>query len=144
MENQQKSTEKVLLKGLTLSELINYFTSIGEKRFRGEQVFQWMYNRLADDISEMNNIPKPLRNKLLEETSITALEYSEHQTSESGGTIKYAFKTADNYIIESVLIPEVKRTTLCISTQVGCPLDCQFLRYRSDGVPKEPESRRNF
>lgn len=125
MENQQNLTKKVQLKGLTLPELKNYFQSSGEPAFRGEQIFHWMYNKFATDFSEMNNIPKTLRSRLDNETTITALQKVDALTS-SGGTIKYLFKTSEGNIIESVVIPEAKRTTLCISTQVGCPLDCRF------------------
>lgn len=110
---------------MPLAELKDYFVSIGEPRFRGEQVFHWMYNRMAADFSEMNNIPKALRQKLDDSTLITALNYIEHKTS-SSGTTKYIFSTNDGNIIESVVIPEEKRNTLCVSTQVGCPLECAF------------------
>ena len=119
------TNNKVQLKGMTLDELKEYFISIGEPRFRGEQIFHWMYNRMAADFSEMNNIPKALRQKLDDNTTVNALNYIEHQTSQSG-TIKYIFSTSDGNKIESVVIPEEKRNTLCVSTQVGCPLECQF------------------
>jgi len=117
---------KTQLKGLTLDELKNFFTKNGKPRFRGEQLFNWMYNHLALDFDEMSNIPKVLRNELRELSEITTLKFVDAQTSEKNGTKKYIFETEESNKIESVIIPEEKRTTLCISTQVGCPLDCKF------------------
>lgn len=121
-----KENRKYQLKGLTVSELRDYFDSIGESKFRGEQVFNWMYNHLATDFNEMQNIPKVLREKLDAECSLKTLDIVTVQDSSSTGTKKYLFKTEDNRNIESVVIPEKERSTLCISTQVGCPLDCKF------------------
>jgi 23S rRNA (adenine2503-C2)-methyltransferase len=121
-ENHQKKS----LKGLTLEEMRNYFISIKEPPFRAEQVFKWIYGDKVDNFDEMNNLPKSLRQKLSEEFSIDTLSYLTSEISTSTKTKKYIFETADGNQIESVIIPERKRTTLCISTQVGCPLDCKF------------------
>ena len=118
--------KKYQLKGLTISELREYPESIGESIFRGEQVFNWMYNHLSTDFDEMQNISKSLREKLNAECSLKTLDLVTVQDSQSTGTKKYLFKTEDGKNIESVLIPEKDRSTLCISTQVGCPLDCKF------------------
>jgi 23S rRNA (adenine2503-C2)-methyltransferase len=117
---------KIQLKGMPLAELKEYFTSIGEPKFRGEQVFNWMYNHLVTNFDQMVNIPKSLRGKLAEETILSTLKYVDAEISTVSGTKKFVFETSDGNKIESVIIPEEKRTTLCISTQVGCPLDCQF------------------
>ena len=121
-----KEKEKHTLKGLTLSELRDYFVSTGEPSFRAEQVFKWMYGDMVDSFDEMNNLPKTLRAELVEKLNINTLQYSTSATSPTTGTKKYIFETSDGQKIESVVIPELKRTTLCISTQVGCPLDCKF------------------
>lgn len=124
--------KKFRLKGLDLDELKKYFVSIGERSFRGEQLFNWMYNHLAMDFDEMSNIPKVLRTKLKETVEIMTLDYVQSEESSITGTKKYVFSTLTQKSskgknkIESVIIPEAKRTTLCISTQVGCPLDCKF------------------
>jgi len=81
---------------------------------------------LVDSFDEMQNLPKPLREKLTRISSLNTLKYITSEVSSSTGTSKYIFKTKDGNKIESVLIPESKRNTLCISTQVGCPLDCKF------------------
>ena len=123
---EEKTRTKTLLKGLTLQELQNYFVENGESKYRGEQVFNWMYNHLSADFSEMLNLPKSLRKKLENEAEINTLNYIDSETSPETGTKKFIFSTKENHKIESVIIPEEKRTTLCISTQIGCPLDCKF------------------
>ncbi len=117
---------KTVLKGMTLSELKNYFISIGEPPFRSEQVFNWMYNHHADDFRQMENLPKSLRNKLAETAELFTLKTVDSEISGSTGTKKYVFSAGEKNFIESVIIPESKRNTLCISTQAGCPLDCKF------------------
>ena len=119
-------SKKIELKGMTLSEMENYFESIGEKKFRASQVFNWMYNNLTTDIDQMANIPKGLKAKLEDKTTLSTLTLSVIQRSSSTSTAKYLFKTFDNHSIETVFIPDGKRNTLCVSTQIGCPLDCKF------------------
>ena len=127
-ETQIQTEQKVkkLLKGLTLEELQNYFVEIGEPKFRGEQVFNWLYNHRVLSFDKMLNLPKNLREKLNNIAEIQTLEYVDSEVSKETGTKKFVFQTKENNQIESVIIPEEKRTTLCISTQVGCPLDCKF------------------
>ena len=117
---------KTELKGLSLEELKAYFEKIGEPKFRGEQLFNFMYNHLSFDFDELHNFSKDLRKKLGELCSLKTLDAVTVQNSPGSGTRKYLFRTNDNRNIESVVIPEEDRATLCISTQVGCPLDCKF------------------
>ncbi len=129
MTEQIKTEEpvsKTMLKGLTLKELKDFFIAAGEKKFRGDQVFEWIYGHMAQSFDEMSTIPNYLRKKLNLFCELNTLTFVSSETSRRTGTKKYLFKTHDNYLIESVIIPEAKRTTLCISTQVGCPLDCKF------------------
>ncbi len=114
------------LKGLTLKELQDLFVSEGEAKFRALQVFNWMYNYKVTSFHDMNNVSLSLRNKLEDEYSLLTLSMVEKAVSSDGATVKFLFKTNSGSIIESVIIPDEKRTTLCISTQVGCPLDCKF------------------
>lgn len=114
------------IKGFTLPDLNEYFISEGEPSFRAEQVFKWIYGDMVDDFDSMNNLPKSLRKRLSEKFYLDTLQYSTSEISKSTGTKKYIFETNEGDKIESVVIPEKKRTTLCISTQVGCPLDCKF------------------
>ena len=136
--------EIVTIKGLTLPEIREYFVSQGEPTFRAEQVFKWMYGDMVDDFDMMNNLPKPLRTRLSESFSINTLSYSTDEISPSTRTKKYIFKTNEGYKIESVVIPEIKRTTLCISTQVGCPLDCKFCATGLMGYKKNLTSGEIF
>ena len=117
---------KKILKGLTLEELQSFCSEEEEPKFRAKQIFSWMYGHLADSFDEMQNLPKPLREKLTEISSLNALKNITSEVSSSTGTTKYIFETAEGNKIESVLIPEIRRNTLCISTQAGCPLDCKF------------------
>ena len=130
------------LKGLTLDELKSLFKERGEPSFRGEQIFNWMYNHLAVDFSDMLNIPKNLRAKLENDFELQTLNYVDAEVSHLNGTKKFIFETRKGNKIESVIIPEEKRTTLCISTQVGCPLDCKFcatglMGYKKNLTPGE-------
>lgn len=127
IETNNLTKTKPVIKGYTLKELKDYFSSVGEKRFRGEQVFNWFYRHLIDSYNDMQNLPKTLREHLADATGeVNTLKLVSKTTSRLSGTIKYLFETSDGFKIESVIIPEYKRTTLCVSTQVGCPLDCKF------------------
>ena len=136
--------KRIQLKGMTLGELKEYFLEKGEDKFRGEQVFKWMYNDLVTDYDEMLNIPKKLRSTLSESTILTTLNTTDIEQSTSTGTKKYIFETKEKNKIESVIIPEEKRTTLCISTQVGCPLDCKFCATGLMGYKKNLSSGEIF
>jgi len=118
--------QKDTIKGLTLQELRDLFMSEGEPQYRAEQVFKWMYGDMVNDFSEMSNLPKSIRERLSERFRMDTLSYGSDEISNETGTKKYIFETIEGNKIESVVIPEKKRTTLCISTQVGCPLDCKF------------------
>lgn len=118
---------KIHLKGLTKDELKEYFLSIGEKPFRSEQLFDWIHNKLEFDFNGMLNISKELRNKLEENCTLNTLKLTDIAISGTTGTRKFLYETYDERKIETVLIPGNNgRNTLCISTQVGCPLDCKF------------------
>jgi 23S rRNA (adenine2503-C2)-methyltransferase len=123
----------VNLKGLTIEELQDFAISLGEQRYRGRQLFYWIYNRGASTFDEMTDLPKALRQRLQDVASLDRIASIAREISPIDGTTKYLFELKDGSKIESVLIPpsstldgEGKRLTLCISTQVGCPLDCKF------------------
>jgi 23S rRNA (adenine2503-C2)-methyltransferase len=136
------------LKGLTLGELEDFFLSIGEKKFRGKQLFESIYTRDARSFEAMTTFAKPLREKLASVARLEDLTLVEAQESRSDGTTKFLFGLADGKRIESVLIPprtafngkdaageeEQQRLTLCVSTQVGCALDCTFCATASMGM----------
>jgi 23S rRNA (adenine2503-C2)-methyltransferase len=121
----QKSN-KVSLKDLRLAELEEYLIRSGESKFRAKQVFNWIYENLTFDFELMNNLPSSLKEKLSLSSYLNPLNLISKMESNFTETVKYLFETWDGKKIESVLIPENGRNTLCISTQVGCPLDCKF------------------
>ncbi|MFC2135690.1 23S rRNA (adenine(2503)-C(2))-methyltransferase RlmN [Bacteroidota bacterium] len=118
--------DKMYIKDYSEKELQNYLIEIGRPKFRAKQIFGWMFNHYVNVFDEMENLPKSLREKLKVDFELDSLIKSKIQLSPSSGTKKYLFTTHDERNIEAVLIPEGERNTLCISTQVGCPLDCKF------------------
>lgn len=143
-EITKPNSKKDLLKGLTQQELKTYFAEKGHRAFRGAQIFHWMYNHLVDDFFLMNNLPNEIRQELADSCETRTLNYVTSEISPETGTKKYIFETTEENKIESVIIPEEKRTTLCISTQVGCPLDCQFCATGLMGYKKNLTSGEIF
>ncbi|TXK73711.1 23S rRNA (adenine(2503)-C(2))-methyltransferase RlmN [Mesonia sp. HuA40] len=117
--------EKKDIRSLTKEQLRDFFVSIGEKAFRGNQVYEWLWSKAAHDFDAMTNLSKEVRQLLEEHFVINHIQVDEMQRS-SDGTIKNAVKLHDGLTVESVLIPTFSRTTACVSSQVGCSLDCQF------------------
>jgi len=113
------------IRSLTAEELREYFLSIGQHKYRADQVYQWLWQKSAHDFESMSNLSKELRAILVEHFIIHELSIHTRQKS-NDGTIKYAFKLSDGNMVEGVLIPTEKRLTACISTQVGCSLACEF------------------
>lgn len=120
------SSEKQNIRNLELTELINSLESLGEKKFRAKQVYEWLWKKNAHTFEEMTNVSKELRDKLASNFFIDAITLDDQQIS-NDKTIKCAFSIADsNQVMEGVLIPTTSRTTACISSQVGCSLACKF------------------
>lgn len=113
------------IRALTKKQLQEFFVSVGDKSFRGSQVYEWLWNKGVHDFESMTNISKETREMLGENFVINHIRVDRMQRS-SDGTIKNAVKLHDNLTVESVLIPTPTRTTACVSSQVGCSLDCQF------------------
>jgi 23S rRNA (adenine2503-C2)-methyltransferase len=113
------------LKNLSPSELEDFISSFGKERYRSLQILRWLFQRGVHSIDEMTNLSKRFRRDLSEIGFISALHplYIEHAKD---GTKKFLFQLGDRNRIESVLIPDKKRLTLCLSTQVGCALGCRF------------------
>jgi 23S rRNA (adenine2503-C2)-methyltransferase len=118
-------TEKTDLKNLTLPALEQFLRGQGKERFRATQVFKWIYQHDARTFQEMTNISKDLRAELETTAYISNLE-TEAMEVGNDGTRKYLFVLADGNSVESVLIPDEGRNTLCISSQVGCAMGCEF------------------
>ena len=108
-----------------------FFLSLGEKPFRADQVMKWIYHYCCDDFEQMTDINKKLRNRLMELTEIRAPEVAEEMRS-TDGTIKWAIRVGDQ-LVETVYIPEGDRATLCVSSQVGCALECKFCSTAQQG-----------
>ena len=116
---------RVALKDLSLKELEAFIVSLGEKPFRAIQVARWLYGKGVRSFEEMTNLARSFRRKLEEAAWISSLGPAEVHSSEDG-TRKFRFTLADGEAIESVLLPERDHFTLCLSSQVGCPLGCRF------------------
>jgi len=113
------------IRTLTLPELKEYFESIGDKKFRAIQTYEWIWKKNAGSFDDMSNLSKELRLKLAEHFSLPAITTDATQIS-GDGTLKSRFKTFDGHFIEGVLIPTEKRNTACVSSQIGCSLTCSF------------------
>ncbi len=111
--------------GLTLSNLETQIGALGKEKYRARQLFRWVYNQGNLDFQDMTNIPKGLRTIFGEMFSLKVLPVGEALSSRDGST-KFALIAQDGHVIESVLMPEKNRTTLCVSTQIGCRMGCRF------------------
>lgn len=120
-----KVSEKKDIRALSKEELRAFFESIGDKAFRGNQVYEWLWSKGTHSFEDMTNISKETRTQLEENFVINHIEVDSLQKSDDG-TIKNGVKLHDGLIVESVLIPTGSRTTACVSSQVGCSLDCKF------------------
>ncbi len=117
--------QKKDIRALTKDQLRDFFASRGDKAFRGNQVYEWLWNKAAHSFNDMTNISKETRQILEENFVINHIKVDQMQRS-NDGTIKNAVRLHDDLIVESVLIPTKTRTTACVSSQVGCSLDCKF------------------
>ena len=117
--------EKKDIRALSKEQLQAFFEGIGDKSFRGTQVYEWLWSKGAHSFDEMTNISKETRAHLDAHFVINHIKV-DHLQKSADGTIKNAVRLHDDLIVESVLIPTKKRTTACVSSQVGCSLDCSF------------------
>jgi len=126
------SGEKTNLIGMTQSGLEMYFAGLGEKPFRARQLLKWLYVHGVADFEAMTDLSKALRGRL-NATACLALPraVSEHRSAD--GTVKWLFESGSGQRVETVFIPEPARGTLCISSQVGCALDCSFCATGAQG-----------
>jgi len=113
------------IRSLTKEELLEECLTLGEKKFRANQVWEWLWLKSARSFDEMTNLSLAFRAKLAEHFTFHTMTIANKQKS-SDGTIKYAFKLHDGFLVEGVLIPTRDRVTACISSQVGCSLSCTF------------------
>lgn len=118
--NKQKN-----IRDFNKEELKEILRELGEKPFRAQQIYEWLWQKNAGSFEEMTNLSKPLREKLETNFFIDKIKLEEQQIS-SDGTIKCAFNVGPGKVVEGVLIPTSSRMTACISSQVGCSLGCEF------------------
>ena len=119
------SKPPVFLIGQTLSQLESFAISLGCQEFRGRQLFDWLYSKQVDDYDKMSNLPINFREQL-KEIDVHPLRLINKNISISKKTQKYLFQLNNGKLIESVLMKEGERVTVCLSTQVGCAVDCDF------------------
>nr|WP_299035737.1 23S rRNA (adenine(2503)-C(2))-methyltransferase RlmN [uncultured Tenacibaculum sp.] len=119
------TVKKKDIRALTKEQLRDFFVENGDKAFRGNQVYEWLWQKAAHSFDDMTNLSKATRQMLDDNFVINHIEVDAMQRS-NDGTIKNAIKLHDGLIVESVLIPTETRTTACVSSQVGCSLDCKF------------------
>lgn len=122
------------LDNMTVSQLEDFFESIGEKKFRAKQLFEWIHNKGISDFDECTNISLALKNKLKEKARLTEVEILERLDSKLDGTKKYLLKLEDDNIIETVFMKYSYGNSLCISSQIGCRMGCSFCASTKKGV----------
>ena len=128
-------TEYNPLIGQSIPDLESFAESLGEKPFRGRQLFDWIYRQQVDDFSVMTDLSIPFREKL-EDVPIHPLKMINRDVSPSKQTRKFLFELSDGNLVESVLMKEGERITVCLSTQVGCAVDCDFCATAKMGFIK--------
>jgi len=126
------SAPKTELLGLTRSEMEGYFADLGAKAFHGRNVLKWIHKHGVLDFDAMTDVPQKLRALLVEKAEIRLPRIALAQPA-GDGTIKWVLELADGQHIETVSIPEEKRSTICVSSQVGCALDCSFCSTAQQG-----------
>ena len=131
-ETGEVQNTAINLLDLSRSKMVDFFLSIGEKKFRAEQMLKWIHHFGVDDFDEMTNISKTLKQKLKEVAEIRGPEVVSSQFSEDG-TCKWVVRVASGSCVETVYIPDGKRGTLCVSSQAGCSLDCSFCSTGKQG-----------
>lgn len=128
--------EKKDLKSLNYEEVMEEFKALGEKGFRGKQVYDWIHKKLVVNFEEMSNLSKPLREKLMENYSLPTVTMLDQRTSKNGETTKFLFRLYDDRVIESVLMRYHHGNSVCISSQVGCRMGCRFCASTLGGLER--------
>jgi 23S rRNA (adenine2503-C2)-methyltransferase len=132
----KSDSAKVNLLGMSEAKLVAFFETIGEKKFRAVQVLKWIHQYGADNFDDMTNVSKDLRAKLKNIAEIRAPEVVK-QLDSTDGTRKFLIRVSGNNVVETVFIPDGERGTLCVSSQVGCSLDCSFCATGKQGFNRD-------
>jgi len=135
-DTEQSTPVKTNLLGLSQAKLEAFFEAMGEKRFRAAQVLKWVHQMGVTSFDDMTNISKPLREKLKEVAVIEAPEVIQQWDSKDG-TRKFLIRVSGENAVETVFIPDDERGTLCVSSQVGCSLDCSFCATGKQGFNRD-------
>lgn len=135
-EKQAPVKQRVNLLGLTRGEMATFFESIGEKRFRAQQVMKWIHHHNQSDFSQMTNLSKGLRERLMGVAEVAMPEVRYRHFSKDG-TRKWVLQLDEKNAVETVFIPDGRRGTLCVSSQVGCALDCDFCSTGKQGFQRD-------
>lgn len=133
------SSEKINLLGLATAKLESFFAEQGQKPFRARQVLQWMHQRGVTDFDLMTDLPKRLRTSLKLNAKVEVPKAISERLS-ADGTVKWLFESGSGQAVETVFIPESGRGTLCVSSQVGCALDCAFCATGAQGFNRNLRS----
>ena len=131
--------QKVNLLGLSRPQMEEFFLTMGEKKFRAQQVLKWIHHHQADSFEQMTDVGKALRQKLSEVAEIRGPEVT-HESISRDGTRKWVFEMDNGGAVETVFIPDGRRGTLCVSSQVGCAVDCSFCSTGKQGFQRDMTS----
>ena len=123
---------KIALLGKTLGELNEVVKELGMPKFSARQIAQWLYGKKVSSIDEMTNLSLQNRERLKEYYEVGAA-LPVHAMRSMDGTVKYLFRTPEGNFVESVYIPDGERATLCVSSQVGCKMNCKFCMTGKQG-----------
>ncbi|MDZ7795720.1 MAG: 23S rRNA (adenine(2503)-C(2))-methyltransferase RlmN [Candidatus Marinimicrobia bacterium] len=125
---------KNTLKNLSYEEMQNWASAQGLKAFVGKQIFEWLFDKKVSAASEMLNIKKEVRDLVDRSGAINLLKNESHELSADDGSEKFLFRCLDGEALETVLIRSPQRSTLCISSQIGCAMGCSFCRTSGMGL----------
>ena len=131
--------QKVNLLGLSRPQMEEFFLTMGEKKFRAQQVLKWIHHHQADSFEQMTDVGKALRQKLSEVAEIRGPEVT-HESISRDGPRKWVFEMDNGGAVETVFIPDGRRGTLCVSSQVGCAVDCSFCSTGKQGFQRDMTS----
>ena len=134
--NTSADRPRVNLLGLSRRQMEEFFLGLGEKKFRAQQVLKWIHHAGVMDIDRMSNLGRALREKLLQVAEVRPPEIVS-QSDSADGTRKWAIRVDGGGLVETVLIPDGDRGTLCVSSQVGCSLDCSFCSTGKQGFQRD-------
>lgn len=133
----EKMTVLPDLRSFTYEELEGFVKSIGEARFRAEQIFAWLHKQCVQSIDEMKNLSGALKNKLAQNSCVSTARIAEKHISKIDGTVKYLIELADGECVETVIMRYHHGITICISSQVGCRMGCRFCASTIGGKKRD-------